>query len=142
MENKNPQKEGEEILDSLAEEITNLTDEEISKLYKEATLNPNPDEGVTNIRVAALTTINALRRKELREARTSYERTALVKQKSRGARIPENLGAQRKLLESLWNNPQIPQALTMSFRDKKDLSDNDVTSILEDLEELGFLEES
>lgn len=140
MENKNSQKEGEEILDSLAEEITNLTDEDISKLYKEANLNS--DEGVANIRTTALATINSLRRKELQEARRAYERTAQVKQKSKGDRIPENPGAQRKLLESLWNNPLIPQALTMSFRDRKDLSDSDVTSILEDLEELGFLEES
>lgn len=140
MECPNLHNEGEEILDSLAEEITNLTDEEISKLYKEADLNP--DEGVANIRTAALATINSLRRKELQEARTAYDRAVQVKQKSKGARIPENPGAQRKLLESLWNNPQIPQALTMSFRDRKDLSDNDVTSILEDLEELGFLEEN
>lgn len=140
MKNNNSQNEGEVILDSLAEEITNLTDEEISKLYKEADLNP--DEGVENIRAAALTTINALRRKELQKARTAYERTIQIKPKSKETRIPHNLGDQRKLLESLWHNPQIPQALTMSFREKNDLSDTDVTSILEDLEELGFLEES
>ena len=55
--------------------------------------------------------------------------------------IPDDPAEKRALLHSIIETRRnIPAEITMAFRDGTHLSDNDVSSVLDDLAELGFLD--
>ena len=55
--------------------------------------------------------------------------------------IPESRQAQRSLFSFVLQQPQYACLVTAQYRDLKDLSDEDIETCLEDLAELGILDE-
>lgn len=138
MQSKKTQDDFSTIIDSLADEALNAPAEEIAELYVSANLDPS--RGSDRIANILTETINAYRRRKLGAARVGYDQLS-DRLSTRAHAIPADIKEQRNLLKSICAKSGQAQALTMRFRDGKDMSDSDVTSILEDLQTLGVLED-
>jgi len=55
--------------------------------------------------------------------------------------IPKTAEARRKLFSFVIQQPQYAQYVTAQYRDLENLTDNDIESYLQDLDELGILQE-
>ena len=136
MTNDRSKQDLKSALDSLANEILESPNEEILHLYKEAGISP--DEGPNRIKTVLSEKLNSFRRQRIRTARQNNESSIKT---GKSIAIPETYGEQRTLLEKLLSSPNIPEPLTVSFRDGKGIPDEDLKSILEDLADLGILED-
>jgi hypothetical protein len=78
---------------------------------------------------------------KLRESRRAYE-AAVEEMRSRKYDLPETAAARRRLLDSiLRERPSFePIVLTAQHRNFSDLTDEDVTSFLRQLKDLGLLD--
>lgn len=138
MSNHDKNKELESILESLGKEALDSSDDEVMRLYKEAGLNA--DEGVERIKNTILESVNAFKRKTIKAARLSKEKEHKSTQGFL-SKIPKTIEEQRALLEEIFNRPNAPEALTLSFREGKDIPDEDLKDVLGDLEALGLLDD-
>jgi hypothetical protein len=90
------------------------------------------------------------------EMRALFERTVLISNKKRLAAAkagaaesrrrsivslvrPIDIRSARARLRAVLNTPGLPQDLTLAARKENELSDHDILSMLEDLQELGIL---
>lgn len=138
MSDHDKNKELEGILDSLGKEVLDSSEDEVMQLYKEAGLNA--DEGVERIRNTISESVNAFKRKAIKATRLSKEKENKFTQGSL-SKIPKIIKEQRALLEEIFNRPNAPEALTLSFREGKDIPDEDLKDLLGDLEALGLLDD-
>lgn len=123
----------EHLADALVEEILNTSDEEILKEAEED--YGNPKQEADKARALYENVLAMMGKKRLLSARE-----ALLKQKAHGRVIP-NIGpgeARRKLETILKQHPEATGEFSLAARKGKDLSDEDILGMLEDLQDLGL----
>jgi crotonobetainyl-CoA:carnitine CoA-transferase CaiB-like acyl-CoA transferase len=128
------------ILEGLADSVA---DEDPAELVSEAqAAGQNPETIVKKMKEAVSSAIKKFEQKKLQAAREAYRLHAAPGPKIRIkiASTPEE--RRRQLSEIGRDKPEIAAALTAQYRDFESLSDEDVESTLEDLAELGFLDDS
>lgn len=125
------------LTDLLVEDILAMTDEEILAEAEEMGEDPvRVDEGVRRLCERAIA--------EQAKAKLIAARVAVDKDRgqspARPALVRDARVARQLLNETISRHPEAARRLTMAARKGgEDISDNDVFSLLEDLEELGLL---
>ncbi len=130
----------ERLVGAAAEAVLEATDAEIESEILASGLDP--DEVAKDVRNVLLTAVDRHEgRERLRRSRTEYEsRTAKLRQ--RAHRLPATPRQRRNLLAFVFRaQPQAAGMLTLQFRDLESLPDEDVTSCLRQLAELGVLDD-
>jgi hypothetical protein len=124
------------VLDKLSERVMSLADNELDEELKAS--GKDPKQVVESMRSDISQLIANNRKQRLRSARV-----ALNNERSESRRswtIPADASSRRTLLDQLMlSGRQMPEPLTAAFRDRSSLSDRDIQGILEDLAELGYL---
>ena len=126
------------VIDVIEASIISSTDEEI--IEDVCYSGQDPNEVAEKIRSLIGTQIKTSRQAALRSAQEGYRRASARNQKA--SRMPSDPKEQRSLLSRLINsNSGFVTELTLAFRDGKHISDEDVSSMLADLLELGLPED-
>lgn len=125
------------VIDAIEASIISCADEEI---IEDACYDgQDPDEIAGRMRGLIGAQIKASRQAALRTAQEGCRRASTRNQKT--SRIPSDANERRSLLSRLINaSSGFTTELTLAFRDGKSISDEDVSSMLADLLELGRLE--
>jgi Glu-tRNA(Gln) amidotransferase subunit E-like FAD-binding protein len=128
------------ILEGLAESVAREDPQELLEEARAAGQNPEAiAERLKNIVSAALKTFE---QRKLDTAREAYRAHSSLnpEKKDKIARTPAE--RRRQLSAIQLNNPEIAAVLTTQYRGFETSSDEDIESMLEDLAELGFLDDS
>ena len=132
-------RELEGILDGLAESIEAATPEEIVADAQAA--GENPDAIANTVRKTLLDAVKIFEQRKLEAARQAYRMHATSGEPRRFC-LPDTTHQRRQLLSSVFQNkPRLGEVLTIQHRSFDDLSDEDVQSALEELAELGLLDD-
>lgn len=138
MSNKNKyQDELANIMDSLAESVLEIPDEEIEEELKEE------GDDTETVRQILLTAIKSCRQKSLHEAKERYEANSRLFRETKYD-IPESPGEKRELIQSMLESFrfQNQSSLTLQFRDYENLPDEDLDGVLQQLLALKSIEKS
>lgn len=137
MTSKKPSESLQGVINSLNEDIINSSDADILAIYKE--LGLDAESGPERLRSYIQNSIASVKRSSLSNARMGYEAALKAAFTSK---IPGDKKGQKELLDKIVNSSS-KKGLTIRFRDgdKNALTGNDLKTALEDLEELGVLEE-
>ena len=126
------------LIEALGESVLEASDEEIVEELRLAGIDP--DAEAARLKARMLATVRSFRQRALDAARTGYaSRLERLEQKS--YTIPKTAEARRKLFSFVIQQPQYAQYVTAQYRDLENLTDNDIESYLQDLDELGILQE-
>ena len=128
----------EAMFDALAESICNESDDELLEDLRQEGVDPEAE--ANRLKDMMLDTLKAFRQRGLVSAQEGYRRRVEQLEKKKYP-IPENRQAQRSLFSFVLQQPQYAGLVTAQYRDLKDLSDEDLETCLEDLAELGILDE-
>ena len=131
----------EAIVDALDVADREATDDEI--------LEEARAEGVdtalqaARMKSALLDAVQSFKQRRLREAQAAYKReSAALEQRSQAYRIPTSPEAKRELFGAIVaRQPQYASMYTTQHREFQDLTDADIESYLEELAELGILDD-
>jgi len=128
------------ILEGLAESVAREDPEEL--LEEARATGQNPESIAERLKKTVLDVLKTFEQRKLEAAREAYRLHSTRGQKKNGyiAATPE--GRKQQLSTILEGNPEIAAVLTTQHREFESLSDEDVESALEDLAELGFLNDS
>jgi hypothetical protein len=127
------------LLDAIEESILQTPDEEI---IKETQLEgEDPDKVAGHVNQLIASHVKNYRQKKLRGAKEGY-RQSFSEASRRFKPIPKSPSERRALLTSIMNaRSDVPAEITVAWRQGQYISDDDVIGLLEDLAQLGFLEE-
>lgn len=129
------------LLDATAEFLLEASDEEILEDLRAE--GANPERVAQEARVVLDNALRTRGRRRLLAAREGLQRDREGVDARSGRRsIPAEPAARRKLLDWLLARNDLPQAMTMAFREGKHLPDDEVLSALEDLADLGLLDDN
>ena len=128
----------ETMFDALAESICNESDDELLEDLRQEGVDPEAE--ANRLKDMMLDTLKAFQQRGLVSAQEGYRRRVEQLEKKKYP-IPENRQAQRSLFSFVLQQPQYAGLVTAQYRDLKDLSDEDLETCLEDLAELGILDE-
>ena len=128
----------EAMFDALAESICNESDDELLEDLRQEGVDPEAE--ANRLKDMMLDTLTAFQQRGLVSAQEGYRRRVEQLEKKKYP-IPENRQAQRSLFSFVLQQPQYAGLVTAQYRDLKDLSDEDLETCLEDLAELGILDE-
>ena len=132
---KNDEERLEYLIESIEDSILSASDEEIVEDFRGN--GQDPAQIASSAMALIRGQLNAERKQRLATARQGYLRA--VGQRSAARSLPADPRERRGLLERIMSaETQLPAELTLAFREGKEISDRDVTSMLEDLAELGF----
>ena len=132
-------KELEGILDGLAETIEAASPEEI--LAEAEAAGENPEAIAGHVRETLLSAVKKFEQRKLDAAREACRQRA-THSRSKKYYLPDTKEDRRQLLFTVFQNkPRLGEVLTIQHRSFEDLSDEDVQSALEELAELGFLDD-
>jgi hypothetical protein len=122
------------LAESLAEDVLNAPDNEI--LEDAAESYGDPDKLAADMLRLFDKTVT-----EEGKARLAAARAAVAADRGRTARVArlDPAEARRRLQQAITADPETARKLTLAARKGEGLSDNDVQSMLEDLEELGVI---
>ncbi len=139
-ENRDPIKELDAVYDALADSITHAKDEE---LLEEAKLfGQDPKQLAADVKTTLLKSLTAFKQRRLIEARREYDESADSIKVGALAKLPQSPEERRSLLSWVFSQrPAMQAMLTTQHREFTDLSDDDVASYLEELGQLGVLDE-
>lgn len=120
-----------EFIDSLDDQILDSSDNEIIE-------NSNESE-ISKFDEIAKKQIVAYRKNQRQVARREY--LSIIQDATTNVlSLPNEMKRKLELLSTFFqNNNNVPTEFTMAFREGKDLSENDIDSLLQDLIELGLL---
>lgn len=137
-ESRNYEKELKMIMFSLADSIEDTSDEEIIEEIKQS--GQNPEVIAEEVRNILLDSVKAFRKRNLLDAKERYKMN-VIKIETGTFDLPATSQERRELLFKVVNdNPYMAKGLlTAQYREFKDLSDNDVESMLKQLQQLGAL---
>ena len=139
MANKKTESERlEAMFDALGESICNESDEEILEDLRQEGIDPEAE--AARLRTMMLDTVKAFQQRRLIVAREGYRRRVEQLEK-RKYPIPESAQERRSLFSFVLQQPQRARLVTAQYRELKDLTDDDIKTYLEDLAELGILDE-
>lgn len=134
---KNQSEKLENLLDAIEEQFLRASDAGLKDDIVAA--GEDPDRIANDVQSLIADQLKAHRQSKLLAAKSGF-RKALEKSKTQRRFFEGQPQKARALLEKLIAiHSDIPEGLTMAFREGKEISDDDVQSILEDLEELGFV---
>lgn len=126
------------LLDALEDSLLEASADEIIDETKQE--GKQPEVVARQVKELIDAEINEHRRKKLRDAREGY-RNSFAQGTRRSAAIPGTPAERRQLVANILSRrTDVPSAITVSWREGRYASDEDVASLLEDLAELGFLE--
>ena len=126
------------LTDALADSILQATDDEN---FEELRLSGvDPDAEAARLKAIMLATMKAFRQRALETARAGYS-SQIEKMERKSYAIPETPAERRDLFAVIAQRPQYTQFVTAQYRDLDKLTDNDIETYLEDLAELGILED-
>jgi len=128
----------EAVTNALADSILEASDAEVIEELRLAGVDP--DAEAARMKAKMLATVKAFRQQALNAARTGYNRQIEGMERKSYA-IPDTPAERRRLFSLLVQRPQFTQFVTAQYRDLDKLTDNDIETYLEDLAELGILEE-
>ena len=128
----------EAMFNALAESICNASDDELLEDLRQEGVDPEAE--ANRLKEMMLDTLKAFQQRGLVSAQEGYRRR--VEQLEGGKYpIPESRQERRSLFSLILQQPQYAGLVTAQYRDFKDLSDEDIETCLEDLAELGILDE-
>lgn len=128
------------IMLSIADSIEDATDGDIIEEINAQ--GRNPDAVAQEVCNVLLNSVKAFHKLKLLDAKEKYRENVLSLRES-FYEFPASPEECRNLLFSAINdNPYIATALTAQFRDFKNLSDDDVLSLLKQLQRLGVLKDA
>ncbi len=134
---KNDSERLQAVIDAVEESILNASDEELAEDIRQE--GREPEAPAANVQRLIAGQIKAQRQKKLQAAKAGYAARGKQRRSGRLSRLT-NPAERRALLQQVLSRPEgIPDGLTMAFREGRAMSDNDVTGLLEDLDELGLL---
>ena len=127
------------VIDGVVESILEASEEELDEDLRAR--GEDPDAVAERMRELAEGAVERHRGKErLRRAREQYE-ARVAAMAEREYDLPESMWEQRQLLDQVFHaRPDVAQMVTLQFRDLRGLPDEDVTSCLRQLAELGVLD--
>lgn len=127
------------VMDTVSEPVLLMSDEEV--LAEAVASGEDPEQSAANVKALLQNAVKEYRQRRLRSAQEEYEREAFASQR-RQATLP-NSAAERRILLNLvcTQKPDIGNALTLRYRNFDELTDADVESSLEELQELGALDD-
>lgn len=136
----NPRHPLDGILEGLAESIAH---EDAEELLREAQATGQDTKAIAeNLRRTAESALKRFEQRKLEAARKAY-RLHSAKGPKKNVHIAATAeGRKRQLSAILERNPEIREALTAQYREFARSSDDDIESTLEDLAELGLLNDS
>jgi hypothetical protein len=127
------------IMNGLAESTLGISDEEMGEELREE--GDVPERVADEVRGVLRRAVKAHRQRDLLAAQRRYEERLRHLGKKRYS-LPESAEGRRDLLMGLLaSNPNVRSLLTAQNRDFTDLPDTEVTSYLEQLYELGALDD-
>ncbi|MCB2009561.1 MAG: hypothetical protein KDF64_02955 [Geminicoccaceae bacterium] len=120
------------LADALVEDLLETSDQDILAEVRED--NDDPSAIAANMRAMFEKTVASAGK-----ARLAAARSAIVQDRQRSAVVIslDPAEARRRLERIVANDPETARKLTLAARKGEGLSDSDVLSMLEDLEELG-----
>lgn len=125
------------LADVLADSILQESDEDILKELRASGIDP--DTEAARLKALMLARVKAFQQRQLFAAREGYEKH--IEQLERKTySIPKTAPKRCELFNSLVREPQYAELLTAAARNLKALTDEDIETYLEDLAELGILE--
>lgn len=134
---KNDEERLEYLIESIEDSILSASDEEIVEDFRSN--GQDPAQVAASAMALIRGQLKAERKQRLATARQGYLRA--VGQRYAPRSLPADPRERRGLLERIMSaETQLPAELTLAFREGKEISDRDITSMLEDLAELGFLD--
>lgn len=127
------------VMDTVSEPVLLMSDEEV--LVEAVANGEDPEQSAANVKALLLNAVKEYRQRRLRSAQEEYEREAFASQRRQGS-LPDSAVERRRLLNLVcMQKPDIGNALTLRHRDFEELTDGDVESSLEELQELGALDD-
>ena len=139
MANKKTESERlEAMFDALAESICNESDDELLEDLRQEGVDPEAE--ANRLKDMMLDTLKAFQQRGLVSAQEGYRRR-VEQLEGKKYPIPESRQERRSLFSLILQQPQYAGLVTSQYRDLKDLSDEDIETGLEDLAELGILDE-
>ena len=139
MANKKTESERlEAMFDALAESICNESDDELLEDLRQEGVDPEAE--ANRLKNMMFDTLQAFQQRGLVSAQEGYRRRV---EQLEGEKypIPKSRQERRSLFSLILQQPQYAGLVTAQYRDFKDLSDEDIETCLEDLAELGILDE-
>lgn len=125
------------LIEALGESILEASDEEVLEELRLAEIDPETE--AARLKARMLATVKTFRKRALDAARVGYaRRLEQIEQKTYA--IPKTAEARRNLFSLVIQQPRYAQYVTAQCRDLEKLTDNDIESYLQDLEELGILQ--
>jgi len=127
------------VMDTVSDPLLQMSDDQV--LAETVASGENPEQSAAEVKGLLLIAVKDYRQRRLRSAQEEYEREAFASQQ-RQAALPDT-AEERRLLLSLvcQQRPEIGNALTLRHRHFEELTDADVESSLEELQELGTLDD-
>jgi hypothetical protein len=127
------------ILDALAESVIEEPDGQLLAEVKESGQNPNVL--LAHVKGVLRQAVKQTQQRPLRDSRKAYEARLSALQRTSYA-LPESADERRTLfMNVVAQNPSVGGMLTAHFREFDKLEDDDITSCLRQLADLGFLDD-
>ncbi|MEQ9617750.1 MAG: hypothetical protein RIG61_01070 [Deltaproteobacteria bacterium] len=126
------------IIDSLGTSVLDESDDEIMDELRRSGVDM--DAEAVRLKTMMLDTVKVFRQRSLKAARTAYDRE-IEQMEKEPYPIPETAEERRELFLLLTQQKQYAQYVTAQYRNLEELTDNDIKTYLEDLAELGILQE-
>jgi hypothetical protein len=125
------------LCDALSDSVVRASDEEV--IEESRLVGRDPTGEARRLKALMLASVKTYQQRALRDARKAYD---AGKQRSfQRSSIPETPTERRDLFSFvLAKQPQYSELLTAQHRQLTDLTDEDIETYLEDLDELGILE--
>lgn len=138
-EGRDSRKELEGILDGLAELMETATPDEI--LEDSQAAGENSKVVADKIKTKLLQAVRRFEQKKLEAARQAYQLHAMNSAPKKYC-LPDTPHERRRWLFAVFQSkPRLGEVLTIQHRSFEDLSDEDVRTALEELAELGLLDD-
>ena len=128
----------EALIDALGDSVLEASDDEILDELRMSGVDPETE--AVRLKTMMLSTVKAFRQRALEASRAAYEHQIKQMDKKEYP-IPLTAAECRKMFALFVQQPQFTEFVTAQYRDLEDLTDADIKSYLEDLAELGILDQ-
>jgi Fic family protein len=126
------------LIEALSDSVLEESDDEILEEMRMEGVDMHKESA--RMKAMMLATVKACRQRALNAARESYKRQ-IDHMENKRYTIPKTATERRKLFTLFTQKPQFAQFVTAQYRNLEDVTDNDIETYLEDLADLGILEE-
>lgn len=125
------------IMDAVAESALKETDADIFEEVRQQ--GQDPKQAAEQVRTLLRQAVKSHRQRKLVEAKEQYQR-AVTAMKEKVYSLPKTAKERLQLLSATFQTrPELQSLLTAQHRELKSLTDDDVVSYLQQLQELGVL---